>query len=31
MKFLREQDMLKSSYEFENGCILMNWGMRVVI
>ena len=25
MKFLCEQDMVKSSDEFENGCILMHW------
>jgi len=31
MNFLREQDMIKSSHELENGCIPMHGGARVVI
>jgi len=31
MKFLREQDMVKGSDKFENGCIPMHCGARVVI
>jgi len=31
MKFLREQDEVKSSGELETGCIPMNDGARVVI
>jgi len=31
MKFLREQDTVRSSEDFENGCIAMHCGARVVI
>jgi len=31
MKLLCEQDMIKSSYEFENECNTMYCGVRVVI
>jgi len=31
MKSVREQDMVKSLYEFENGCVLMHCGARVVV
>jgi len=30
MKFLREQDMVQSSDEFENGCIPMHCGERLI-
>jgi len=30
MKFLSEQDMVNSSEDFENGCIPMHCGARVV-
>ena len=31
MKFLREQDMVKNSDDFKNGCILMHCGAQMII